>query len=202
MINNAPIIPNAVMLDEAIGEIQQALAGGLPWLDAAFGRAQKLVKEINGRRITTPNVYCGGLQGYGNNDYIEVSPDSFKGNFCFFVVDDPQTIGWEPNAEMEQRAPFSIIFWFDLRRVFGSLNNRNTEYLKAQILDILNGRSGWLMRNGSIRINKCYEQAANIYRGFSLDECDNQFLMHPFAGFRFEVEIRIETPCVLPDLNR
>ena len=202
MINNAPIIPNAVMLDEAIGEIQQALAGGLPWLDAAFGRAQKLVKEINGRRITTPNVYCGGLQGYGNNDYIEVSPDSFKGNFCFFVVDDPQTIDWEPNAEMEQRAPFSIIFWFDLRRVFGSLNNRNTEYLKAQILDILNGRSGWLMRNGSIRINKCYEQAANIYRGFSRDECDNQFLMHPFAGFRFEGERRIETPCVLPDLNR
>lgn len=202
MINNAPIIPNAVMLDEAIGEIQQALAGGLPWLDAAFGRAQKLVKEINGRRITTPNVYCGGLQGYGNNDYIEVSPDSFKGNFCFFVVDDPQTIDWEPNAEMEQRAPFSIVFWFDLRRVFGSLTNRNTEYLKAQILDILNGRSGWLMRNGSIRINKCYEQAANIYRSFSLDECDNQFLMHPFAGFRFEGEIRIETPCVLPDLNR
>ena len=126
MINNAPIIPNAVMLDEAIGEIQQALAGGLPWLDAAFGRAQKLVKEINGRRITTPNVYCGGLQGHGNNDYIEVSPDSFKGNFCFFVVDDPQTIDWEPNAEMEQRAPFSIVFWFDLRRVFGSLTNRNT----------------------------------------------------------------------------
>lgn len=202
MNKNVPIIPNAVMLDKAIGEIQIALADGLPWLDAAFGRAQKLVKEINGRRIATPNVYCGSSQGCGTNDYLDVSPDSFKGNFCFFVVDDPQNIGWEPNAEMEQRAPFSIIFWFDLRRVFGALNNRNTEYMKAQILDILNGRSGWLMRNGSIRINKCYEQAINIYRGFSLDECDNQFLMHPFAGFRFEGEIKVDTPCILPDLNR
>lgn len=197
-----PIMPNPVMLDEAIGEIQTALANGLPWLDAAFGRAQKLAKEINGRRLFTPNVYSGGLQARGVNDYVEVSPDAYKGNFCFFVVDDPQTIEWEPNVRMEQRAPFSIIFWFDTRTIFKSETNRNTEFLKAQILEILNGRSGWLMQNGSIKINKIYEQAANIYRGFSLDECDNQFLMHPFAGFRFEGEIKVKTPCILPDINR
>lgn len=191
------------MIDKAIGEIQQGLADGLGWLDAAFGRAQRLAKVLpNGKKIYTPNVYCGGLQGHGNNDYIEVSPDSYKGNFCFFLTDDPQMLDWEQNAEMQQRVPFSIVFWFDLYRIFGKENNRNTEYLKAQILDILNGRSGWLMRSGSIKINKCYEQAQNIYRGFSIDECDNQFLMHPYAGFRFEGELRIETPCVLPDLNR
>lgn len=202
MTDKVQIMPNAVMLDEAIGEIQNGLAAGLPWLDAAFGRAQKLVKQIDGKRYIIPSVYCGGWKGYSKNDYIDVLPDSFKGNFCFFVVDDPQQIDWEQNAEMEHRALFSVIFWFDLRRVFNSPNVRNTEYLKAQILDILNGRSGWIMRNGSIRINKCYEQAENIYRGFSIDEVDNQFLMHPFAGFRFEGEIRTETPCVLPDLNR
>lgn len=203
MITRVPIIPNAVMIDAAIGEIQKGLADNLMWLDAAFGRAQKLAKILpNNKKIYTPNVYCGGLMGHGNNDYIEVSPDSFKGNFCFFTVDDPQNVDWMPNAEMTQRAPFSIIFWFDLRRVFGTDTNRNTEYLKAQILDVLNGRAGWIMRNGSIRINRCYEQAQNIYRGFSLDECDNQFLMHPYGGFRFEGEITYDMPCVLPDMNR
>lgn len=191
------------MLDAVIGNIQTALVNNLGWLDAAFGRAQRLTKILpNGKRIVTPNVYCGGLDGHGENDYIETSPDSRIGNFSFFVVDDPQQLDWEPLAQMTQKAPFALIFWFDLRRVFGTDTNRNTEYLKAQILELLNGRTGWLLRNGTIRINKCYEQAQNIYRGFSLDEVDNQFLMHPYAGFRFEGELMVEMPCKLPDINR
>lgn len=199
----APIIAHPVMLDEVIGNIQQALVANLGWLDVAFGRAQRLTKILpTGKKIVTPNVFCGGLDGHGKNDYIETSPDSKIGNFSFFLVDDPQQLEWEPNVEMTQKAPFALIFWFDLRRVYGTESNRNTEYLKAQILELLNGRSGWLLRNGSIRINKCYEQAQNIYRGFSLDEVDNQFLMHPFAGFRFEGEIKVDMPCELPDINR
>lgn len=190
------------MLDAVIGKIQTALVNNLSWLDAAFGRAQRLTKILpTGKRIVTPNVYCGGLDGYGKNDYIEVSPDSQIGNFSFFIVDDPQQLDWEPFAQMKQKAPFALIFWFDLRRVFGTDTNRNTEYLKAQILELLNGRTGWLLGNGTIRINKCYEQAQNIYRGFSLDEVDNQFLMHPYAGFRFEGELLVEMPCELPDIN-
>lgn len=191
------------MLDAVIGNIQTALVNNLDWLDAAFGRAQRLTKILpTGKRIVTPNVYCGGLDGHGENDYIETSPDSKIGNFSFFVVDDPQQLDWEPLAQMTQKAPFALIFWFDLRRVFGTDTNRNTEYLKAQILELLNGRTGWLLRNGTIRINKCYEQAQNIYRGFSLDEVDNQFLMHPYAGFRFEGELIVDMPCELPDINR
>lgn len=202
-MKNIPIIQNAVMLDKAIGELQQGLADGLPWLDVAFGRAQRLAKKMpTGKTIYTPSVFCGGWQGHGNNDYIEVMPDSFIGNFCFFVVDDPEQIEWQQNAEMTKRAPFSIIFWFDCRELFNDPKTRNTEYVKAQILDILNGRSGFLMQSGSIKINRIYERADNIYRGFSHDEIDNQFLMHPFAGFRFEGIIETETPCVLPDINR
>lgn len=194
-INNAPVIPNAVMLDRVIGEIQTGLAANLAWLNAAFGRAQRLSKEMNGKRIITPNVYCGGLQGRGDNDYLEVSPDSRIGNFSFFLVDDPQRIDWNPGQETEFTVPFSLIFWFDLRTIFNSATNRNTEYVKAQILRVLNGRSGWALRDGRITINRCYEQAANIYRGFSLEEIDNQFLMHPYAGFRFEGELTFDEIC-------
>ena len=85
---NAPIINNAVMLDRVIGEIQTALANGLPWLDAAFGRSQRLTKMVNGKKIITPNVYCGNWNGHGPNDYIEVSPDSKIGNFSFFEIEE------------------------------------------------------------------------------------------------------------------
>lgn len=194
-INNAPVIPNAVMIDRVIGEVQTGLAANLEWLNAAFGRAQRLVKEMNGKRIITPNVYCGGLQGHGENDYLEVSPDSKIGNFSFFLIDDPQRIDWNPGQQTEIKAPFALIFWFDLRTIFGDATNRNTEYVKAQILRVLNGRAGWRLRDGRITINRCYEQAANIYRGFSLDEIDNQFLMHPYAGFRFEGELTFDEIC-------
>lgn len=191
---NAPIIQNPVMLDRVIGEIQKALASGLPWLDAAFGRCQRLTKEMNGKRIVTPNVYCGGWNGHGENDYIEVSPDSKIGNFSFFEIEDPQTIDAGPWAR-DIKAPFSLIVWFDLTRVYNEASNRNTEYIKAQILRLLGGRSGWTLSNGRVTVSRIYERAENIYRGYSLSEIDNQFLMHPFAGFRFEGVLQFAELC-------
>lgn len=191
---NAPVIPNAVMLDAVIGKIQQGLVNNLLWLDAAFGRAQRLTKNIEGKRIVTPNVYCGGWNGHGPNDYIEVSPDAKIGNFSYFEVDDPQTIDPGPWAR-QIKAPFSLIVWFDLTRVYGSRTNRNTEKIKSDILHILNGRADFHLTNGRIVINKIYERAENIYKGYTLSEIDNQFLMHPFAGLRFEGLLEFDELC-------
>lgn len=172
------------MLDRVLGEIQQGLVA-LPWLNVAFGRAQRLVKAVEGRRYITPNVFCGGWNGHGPNDYLEVSPDAEIGNFSFFTIDDPQVI--QPGlGQREFRTPFGLIVWFDLRRVYGEASNRNTEQLKAQVLDVLSGRSGFALTEGHIEVSRIYEQAQNIYRGYSLDEVDNQFLMHPYGGFRID----------------
>lgn len=193
---NAPIIANPVMLDRVIGEIQNGLIENISWLDAAFGRAQRLTKmTVEGRRIVTPNVYCGGWRGHGPNDYIEVSPDSKIGNFSFFEIDDPQTIDVGPWAR-SIKAPFGLVVWFDLTRVYGVADNRDTERLKAGILHFLNGRDGWALKSGRIAINRIYERAENIYRGYTLSEIDNQFLMHPFAGFRFDGILEFDELCV------
>ena len=139
---NAPVIPNAVMLDRVIGDIQQGLVDNISWLNAAFGRSQRLTKMMNGKKIVTPNVYCGGWNGHGENDYIETSPDSKIGNFSFFEIEDPQIIDAGPWAR-QIKAPFGLIVWFDLTRVYNTATNRNTEKLKAQILHVMNGRAGW-----------------------------------------------------------
>lgn len=194
--NNAPVIPNAVMLDSVLAGIQTGLVENLSWLDVAFGRAQKLTKELNGKRILTPNVYCGGWNGYGPNDYIEVSPDSKIGNFSFFWIDDPQTIDAGPWARTI-KTPFSLIVWFDLRRVYNQPSNRNTEKLKAQVLHLLEGRYGWHLTDGHILTTRIYEQPENIYRGFSLSEVDNQYLMHPFGGFRIDGILEYDEVCPL-----
>ena len=191
---NAPIIPNAVMLDRIIGEIQQGLVENVRWLDVAFGRAQRLAKMINGKRVVTPNVYCGGWNGHGENDYIETSPDSNIGNFAFFEIEDPQVIDAGPWAST-YKVPFGLIVWFDLTRVYDAADNRNIERLKYEILNVLNGRSGWHLMQGHIGINRIYERAENIYRGYTLSEIDNQFLMHPYAGFRIDGELMYIDEC-------
>jgi len=186
----APVIDNPQLIDIVLGEMQTGLVSNLGWLDMAFGRAQRLVKTIETKKYFTPNVYTGK-----GNEYIGVAPDSKIGNFSFFWLDDPQTMNWLPGQQGDIKTNFSLIFWFDLRRVYNEANNRNTELLKANILRTLNG--GFPMRSGRIKINRIYEQAENIYRGFTLDEVDNQFLMHPFAGFRFEGELTIIEPCLI-----
>ena len=191
---NAPVISDPVMLDHVIGEIQKGLVANISWLNVAFGRSQRLTKQMNGKTIITPNVYCGGWNGHGENDYIEVSPDSRIGNFSFFEIEDPQTIEIATFAR-SITSPFSLIVWFDLRRVYNSATNRNTEYLKAQILRVLNGNSGWHLTSGRITINRIYERVENIYRGYSLSEIDNQFLMHPYAGFRFDGILKFDELC-------
>lgn len=193
---NAPVIPNAVMLDRVIGEIQQGLVDNISWLNAAFGRSQRLTKMMNGKKIVTPNVYCGGWNGHGENDYIETSPDSKIGNFAFFEIEDPQTIDAGPWAR-QIKAPFGLIVWFDLTRVYNTATNRNTEKLKAQILRVLNGRAGWHLTGGRIIINRIYERPENIYRGYTLSEIDNQFLMHPYAGFRFDGILEYDELCIV-----
>lgn len=191
---NAPIIEGAIMLDKVIGRIQAGLVAGVPWLDVAFGRAQRLTKMQQGKRIITPNVFCGGWNGHGENDYIEVSPDSKIGNFSFFAVEDPQTISAGPWARTIT-VPFGLVVWFDLRRVYGEASNRNIERLKADVLAVLEGKNGWHLDAGRVTIARCFEQVENIYRGYSLSEIDNQFLMHPYGGFRFEGTLMFDEYC-------
>lgn len=190
----APIVANPVLFDRIIGEMQKGLTDNLGWLDVAFGRAQRVVKPINGKRYYTPCVYAGGTPWVGNNDYFDVTPDANIGSFCFFWIDDPQNMDWQPNIQGSIKTEFSVIFWLDLRKVYpNDPTNRNTEALKAEILRVMNG--GYWKKSGTFRINRIYELAENIYRGFTLDEIDNQFLMHPYAGFRFTGEMSIDEPC-------
>lgn len=185
----APKINNPKLVDRTIGDIQDGLVTGLPWLNYAFGRSERLVKMIDDEKVFTPNIYKGG------NEYVLLTPDSKVGNFSFFYLDDPQDLDDEiiPGTTGNISVDFSIIFWFDLRKIFNDANNRNTEDVKSQILKILNG--GFHLKSGRIKMNRVYETAENIYKGFSLDEVDNQFLMHPFYGFRFAGEMTVFENC-------
>lgn len=176
--------------DKVINEVREALAINLPWLDATYGRCERLVKKENdGKRYYVPAIYkqC--------ENYESLLPDDKRGCYSFFVMREPQTVSQQVQNEVRIKSPFSLIVWVDMRRVERKMNmpdNRNTEYIKEQVLSVLNTA---LTRKGSITVESIYERAENVFQGFTLDEVQNQFLMSPFAGFRFDGTMIVTNDC-------
>ena len=176
---------NPHLFDVAINDIQTALNDECDWLNSIFGRCERLVKEINGQRYYTANWYKKA------NDYILIAPDEGLGNFCFFVLDEPTDLeNYFAGDVTRCNIGFSLIVWCDLRTIS---TERGTEGVKEEILNILNGHVH--LHSGRMTINKVYERAENVFRGFDYEEIDNQFNMHPFAAFRFEGELIVDTLC-------
>lgn len=184
-----PKFKTAYLFDKVIGELQQALKNGLPWLDNSYGRAERLIKVIDGKRYYTPNIYLG------KDQYDVILPDDRHGCYSFFVMHEPQELLNSMQTEVRIRSPFSLIVWVDLRRVEKKMrmpDERNTEYIKEQVLSVIETAD---RRKGHISISKIYQRAENVFDGFTLDEVQNQFLMSPYAGFRFQGEMIVTNDC-------
>lgn len=176
------------LFDKVIQPIQDGLAS-LSWLDHCFGRAERLVTERDGHRIYSPNVYRGG------DDYILLTPDNTDlGNYCFFVMEEPQVIVSDMGIQQRVRSPYSLIVWVDMRRVGQQDDQRNTEAVKEAILKAV--RETWL-KEGAVTMQKIYERAENVFQGFTLDEVDNQFLMSPYWGCRITGEMWVNEDCII-----
>lgn len=175
------------LFDRVIANVQEGLAENLPWLDHIFGKAERLVTEINGKRYFSPNVYKG------DNEYIQLLPDNTElGNYCFFTLEDPQDVDWVVGGRTHLKTTFSLIVWVDMRTLEDK-DERNTEMVKQEILRVLNG--GYWQRHGKISVDRVYEKAENVFSGYTIDEIDNQYLMQPFSGWRFTGQISSSIPC-------
>lgn len=176
---------NPVLAAEAIRDINDRLRN-VAWLDQVFGRAWRITREIRGRKYTEPCLYVGGGSG---NEYETLVPSSDLGCYSFWLQNDPDTMGAEAGYML---VDYSLVVWCDLRRCFEGVNRRDTENLKKDILAVLveGGRA-----DGVVTVKRVYEDAKNVFKGFTLDETANQYLMHPYWGMRVDVELRIDTPC-------
>lgn len=179
-------VKNPTLFDRVIVSAEDSLAEALPWLNHVFGRCERLVKEVNGMRRFTPAWYLG------HNEYVGLLPDDVLGNFCFFNIDDPTEIQWARGERNRLTATYSLILWVDMRTVEDD-DSRNREAVKEQVLKVLNG--GLRLRNGHLSVSTIYERSENVYSGFTTDEVDNQFMMSPYAAFRFEGVVMIDESC-------
>lgn len=177
---------NAVLLDAVIEEINEQMADNLPWLTNIFGKVERLIERVNGRNYYSANIHIKG------NEYMRIAPDSELGNFTFFVADEPEYIEYNRYDQTHFRTPVSLVVWVDMRTI-PSGEERNIEGVKQEITRFLNG--GLFLRSGRFFVTKIYNKAESIFEGFTLEEIDNQFLMQPYCGWRFEGEIELLDTC-------
>lgn len=179
-----PLKTNPAMFDLAAKQIQEALAGALPWLDHSIGIVEKLTEVKEGKKFSSANLYKG------NGQYEQIMPCNEIGNFSFIILRDPQSVGRDPNLV---KSPFSLIIWYDMRTISSPYDERNREAIKALILGVLNHpRFAWMT------LGKIYERPENIFADFSYDHTNNQFLMSPYAGLRIDGEMSVRVPCYVP----
>lgn len=179
-MNNLPKIlkpTDPVLFDLVIGEIQDILAARLLWLNHAFGKSQRMVKKQDRRTVRYPGIFVHGRK----EDYVDVSPTQELGNFCFFIVSDPQTIEQQKNRFSSITSEVSAVFWFDLNTVDAS-NDRQLEAVKAQLIEVFT--RNLFLKSGRFELTRIDEEERNIYNEYDLQEDRLQYLMHPYAALR------------------
>lgn len=173
---------NPKLFDKEVLKIQNALADAFPWLNYAFGICETLTDIKDGRKFNSANLYIGRGQ------YMQVMPCEELGNFAFFTLRDPQEFMARDRNLI--KSPFSLIIWYDTRKVSLPTDERNTEEIKAQILGVLSE-----LRFPSVSLTRIYEKPQNVFADYSYDYTNNQFMMSPYAGLRIDGVMEVRIPC-------
>lgn len=184
----APVIADPKHANRVVAEIQTILIDNLAWLNYAFGISEKLITKKNNRRFFYPAIHIG------RGEYISLFPNDQLGNYSFFILDSPQEVDYIKNQRNFINSNFSIVFWFNLEKVYIDSTIRNLEEIKADILNVLTGKN--FLTEGSMQIGEIYFGLDNVFREYSNDlDLDSQFMMFPFAGIRIKGNLRFLEKC-------
>lgn len=170
------------LVDRVVESIRSQMV--FPWVNNSYGRAFRLVKTHSGRDTYYPAAYDR------NGEYVSLLPDEMKGNTMFFMVEQPHRfINWQPGIHNRMRCGFSIIFWYDIRTVYGK-TSFDTERVRFDVLKAL--RNVKILR-ASLRITETTE--TDVYKEYTLSETALQHMMFPFYGLRVNGELTYTEDC-------
>ncbi len=162
------------LIDLALRDIQTQLTCSLPWLNYAFGKSEK---QVNQSGKTYPAIYLG------NEEYLNMLPDSSIGNYSFFEFEDGGEIMTGQNFKNNRyEANFGLTFFFDFREVYPGEHDYKT--LQNVIHDVLSALNSARLTNTTINVQNIYERAEYIYRGYDHNEINKQFKKRPLGGFK------------------
>lgn len=174
-------------IDNPLAILQSHLVDKLDWLDRSFGKCQVLTAKGSLGREIYPAIYESNI---GREDYQDLRPNDNLGNFSFFVMRDPEKIGYDEGINKTHNSLVSLIFWYNIEDIQGRYS-RSTESIRMSVINTL---SKSLMR---LRVTETFSEPKNVYQGFTLSskEEDVQYNMHPYAVLRVDFNLIWEEEC-------
>ena len=174
--------------DWAIAELQTELEANISWLTVAFGKASRKVRSKDGRDIRYPAVFTSG------GDYLSMFPDGHIGNYSWIDVRDYQEFTSEDRRQEQYlSSEIGLVFWLDLQSAYpADYTLRTIEHAKNDVIVALQNIK---LTRSVLSVDRVAEWAENIYRGYTYNEIESQFLMFPYTGFRFEGEMTMNPQC-------
>jgi hypothetical protein len=183
-----PLIADPKGIDKPIQDIQQALAA-LGWLEKSFGRTWQAYEKIDGKEVIYPETWQGEKM-----DLLNVMPNDNLKAQSFITINEPSEIlNFRPGQYSRFRTMINVIVWFNLDQIFETVDYRHTELLKSTMMTALS--TMLFDGNGAIKVSRIWEQAENVFKGFTIDRVKRQELVHPYGGFRFECELTYLEDC-------
>lgn len=180
MRNASPLVhASPVLLDQFLSGLRSHLETNVSWLDKAYGNAQALKEDRAGRVITYP-----AIPTTKGDEYLSMFPDEHLGNFLWFDVPS-YNVDDQGRPNKRYFAPGGIVVWGDLFRMYPSdWKQRTAEDAKNDIITAL--------PYNKVRVQRIYDRQADIYRGYTDTEVNNQYMMRPFVAFRIDVEMSFQ----------
>ena len=196
-IPQIPTIANPKLFDRVIGLININLVNELPWLSYAFGQAERQTRKTGDKLAIYPSVYAGKNI---NHEYVSVLPDERFGaevpirGFSFFEVGPAKIDSANIHAPSKYSAEGGVVFWFNLEKVLGdSSEYRNWDKVIDDIIKALRKSSKGF--NGQLLPNGYTKKDSEIYKGYTLRDIEQKFLMSPFAGVRINCSLIFDDIC-------
>ncbi|MCB0376143.1 MAG: hypothetical protein KDD04_09520, partial [Sinomicrobium sp.] len=174
----------AVLLDQAaiaIGGRMKDATYGLPWITEFYGAIERRVKEREG----VPYYYPAALADSTGLEYIDMMPDALLGNYAYLDGTENQEVEFMRSGS-RVKYKVAIVFWFDLRDIYtgDAWKTKTLENVKQTALAWFETAS--FPEKISLQIAGIKTKAEDIYRGYSVNEIGQQYLMRPYGGFRFD----------------
>jgi hypothetical protein len=172
------------MITNTINAIASILGGKLPWIDNAYGKAYTLY-DSEGRIYPAAHLY--------GNEYVSLLPNDTLGNYLFFEIEDPSIVVGSTQEHFVSSFRTNLIVWFNIESVYGPVAEQIlTDSIKKDIVLALAPK---FYPMATINVLEVYESAENIFRYYPLTQVNTQFLMLPYYGFRFVLNIKEKTIC-------
>ncbi len=181
-------IPDPILLDQLIQDIQQDFQANLDWLEYAFGRA----KPFNDNGFIEPRVFYSQTTATKEGEYRDVWPNDFWQSHCFFLTEGPEEYQDYINIPKSRNVwirPISIVFWVNLHRIDSTKNYDFSEELKFDVYTRLKQ-----FRHVEVT-NFVDNSATEVFQGFNIQDTDSKNFAYPFTGFRIFANLSGYEPC-------